>query len=178
MTDLLEGWVNSLELSEDVSNLDDVSALRLCRPPPSPAHPPAVAAVPPRPPPVRPSNRRMPRESHRPPRSPAPRHDGQDMRNGFLLGELLFRHNQLHTFGKFLRTNNSDAKINNWCLIEPALRAMNIKFDAQMANSIMQGKPGAASTVLYKVVDGQAAALPRPRLWCRPQSQPLPTPEP
>ena len=76
------------------------------------------------------------------------------MRNGFLLGELLFRHNQLHSFGKFQRTNSSDAKINNFCLVESSLRAMNVKFDAQTANAIMQGKPGAASTVLYKVWAG------------------------
>ena len=80
--------------------------------------------------------------------------DSQDMRNGFLLGELLFRHNQLHSFGKFQRTNSSDAKINNFCLVESSLRAMNVKFDAQTANAIMQGKPGAASTVLYKVWAG------------------------
>ena len=76
------------------------------------------------------------------------------MRNGFVFGELLFHHNQLHSFGKFLRTNTSDAKINNFCLIEPSLRAMNVKFDAQTAYAIMQGKPGAASTVLYKVWAG------------------------
>ena len=81
------------------------------------------------------------------------------MKNGFLLGELLYRHNQLQTFGKFIRSDTADAKINNWCLIEPVLRSMSIKFDAQLANAIMQGKPGAASAVLYKVRTAMMTAL-------------------
>ena len=46
----------------------------------------------------------------------------------------------------------ADAQINNFCLVEPVLRAMGIRFDAQTAHSVMKGRPGAASTVVYKVL--------------------------
>ena len=73
------------------------------------------------------------------------------MSNGYLLGELLYRTNQIQNFSKFQRDLTSNAKINNFCMLEPALRGLNIKFDAQVAHAIMQGKPGAVATVLYKV---------------------------
>ena len=74
-----------------------------------------------------------------------------DLQNGFLLGEILHRHNQLHTFHQFMQNDTSDAKINNFCLLEPVLRSMGIKFDAETAYSVMQGRPRAGATLLYKV---------------------------
>jgi hypothetical protein len=73
------------------------------------------------------------------------------MRNGFLIGEVLYRHNQLHCFDRFLSKNNADAQINNFCLVEPVLRAMGIRFDAQTAYGLMSGQRGAAANILYKV---------------------------
>jgi hypothetical protein len=76
----------------------------------------------------------------------------QDLKNGFLLGEVLYLHNQLQTYHQLSTNNNSDAQIRNFCLLEPVLRAMGIRFDAQTAFAVMKGRPGAASTVLYKVM--------------------------
>ena len=146
----------------------------------------------------------------------------QDLRNGFLLGEVLWRHNQLHAYDKLMIGDTADAmvaspprppfthspllskrrstayspkpshppplslevlasgdfllktptpappfchtfavlplgprscavQVNNFCLVEPVLRTMGIKFDAQTCYGVMRGRPGAASSVLYKV---------------------------
>jgi len=75
----------------------------------------------------------------------------QDLRNGFLVGELLYRHNQLHSYQRLMRADNADAQINNFCLVEPVLRSMGIKFDPPTAYDIMKGRTGAAPTLLYKV---------------------------
>jgi len=50
-------------------------------------------------------------------------------------------HCAVYVFGLFLQ-------------VEPVLRAMGVKFDAQTAYAIMKGRPGAAATVFYKVKMG------------------------
>ena len=60
-----------------------------------------------------------------------------DFASGFLLGELLHRFNQQKGFSSFQDSNTSDAKVANFILLEPTLRAMGIRFDAVIA----QGEP-------------------------------------
>lgn len=46
---------------------------------------------------------------------------------------------------------SSESKVNNFILLEPSLRLLGIKFDAQVAYHIMQAKPGVATQLLYQV---------------------------
>ena len=74
-----------------------------------------------------------------------------DFANGYLLGELLYRFNQQPTFGKFINKPTADAKISNWCLLEPRIRQLNIKFDSKAAYSIMCQEKGVLTKVLYQI---------------------------
>lgn len=40
--------------------------------------------------------------------------------------------------------------MNNFILLEPSLRRLGIKFDAQVAYDIMQAKPGVIAQLLYQ----------------------------
>ena len=74
-----------------------------------------------------------------------------DFSSGYLLGEILYRVNQQPTFTKFMDTDSSDAKIHNYILLEPTMRALGIPFEPTTATSIMNQRPNAAATVLYQI---------------------------
>ncbi|TMW60623.1 hypothetical protein Poli38472_000665 [Pythium oligandrum] len=74
-----------------------------------------------------------------------------DFASGYLLGELLHRLNHQHNFSDFMNSPIADAKILNFCLLEPSLRHLNIKFDSKVATAIMNGKRDAAANVLYQI---------------------------
>jgi len=44
---------------------------------------------------------------------------------------------------------NKEAKVNNFYLIEDALRALKVRFDGKMTHNIMQEERGAALRLLY-----------------------------
>ena len=47
--------------------------------------------------------------------------------------------------------NNKEAKVNNFYLIEDALRMLKVRFDGKMTHSIMQEERGAALRLLYQL---------------------------
>ncbi|KAE8954388.1 hypothetical protein PR003_g26000, partial [Phytophthora rubi] len=49
-------------------------------------------------------------------------HVEADFASGYLLGEILHRLNHQHDFADFMRSSSADAKILNFCLLEPTLR--------------------------------------------------------
>jgi hypothetical protein len=77
----------------------------------------------------------------------------KDFENGFLFGEILFRFNQIQPrdLDRLVRSSSADAKIQNFCMIEPVIKNLNIKFDSQLAYAIMQKKKGEASKLLYQI---------------------------
>eukprot|EP00903_Cladosiphon_okamuranus_P015252 g14094.t3 len=77
-----------------------------------------------------------------------------DLSNGYLLGEILHVHNQQRNFHLFQELDTSEAKVNNFILLEPSLRLLRVPFDAQVAYNIMQEKPGMASQLLYQSQKG------------------------
>jgi hypothetical protein len=74
-----------------------------------------------------------------------------DFASGYLLGEILQRLNQQHNFSDFMDSKIADAKIINFCLLEPTLRRLHIRFDSKIATAIMNGKSGAAANLLYQI---------------------------
>ncbi|KAE9256256.1 hypothetical protein PF002_g1938 [Phytophthora fragariae] len=78
-------------------------------------------------------------------------HVEADFASGYLLGEILHRLNHQHDFADFMRSSSADAKILNFCLLEPTLRNLNIKFDANVAAAIMNEKKDAAANLLYQI---------------------------
>ncbi|GMH48923.1 hypothetical protein TrLO_g15488, partial [Triparma laevis f. longispina] len=71
--------------------------------------------------------------------------------NGYLIGEILFKHNQQADFGQFNKKQTPDAKIQNFCMIEPTLKRLNIKFDAKVAYGIMQNDQSKTSKLIYQL---------------------------
>jgi adenylate kinase family enzyme len=75
----------------------------------------------------------------------------QDLRNGYLLGEVLYRHNQQPNFSQFRNKNDAESKVLNFNLLVPALHSLGVLLDASSAFAIMQGTPGAVATLLYQM---------------------------
>jgi hypothetical protein len=82
-----------------------------------------------------------------------------DFSTGYLLGEVLWRHNQQADFAEFLSVDKSDSKISNFTRLEPTLRRLEIPFDPRIAQQIMMKQKGAATKIIYQV----KAALERVR---------------
>ena len=78
----------------------------------------------------------------------------RDFCNGYLFGEVLAKFNQQPDFTQFVNADTSNAKINNYCRLEPTLRRMRIKFDSKVAFALMNGDRGVASKLLYQVKMG------------------------
>lgn len=75
-----------------------------------------------------------------------------DFANGHAFGELLDKHQMQPDFHLFIDGDHPDAKTNNFVLLEPTLRTLNVKFDSRAANAIMFGQPGAAQKLLYQIM--------------------------
>ena len=75
----------------------------------------------------------------------------EDFSNGYLLGELLASYNQQHHFDRFIDKDTPDAKIRNYCLLEPTMRQVGVHFNSKVAFDLMNHKPGAMKTLLYEL---------------------------
>ena len=75
----------------------------------------------------------------------------EELGSGFILGALLHRHNQLAEHERLRRRDTADARIENFCVLEPTLASLGVRFDANAALGIMNAKPGAAAMVLYQL---------------------------
>ena len=74
----------------------------------------------------------------------------EELGSGFILGALLHRHNQLAEHERLRRRDTADARIENFCVLEPTLASLGVRFDANAALGIMNARPGAAAMVLYR----------------------------
>lgn len=93
-----------------------------------------------------------------------------DFANGYLIGEILYKTNQQKNFSDFIDAESSEAKIINFCLLEPTMRAMNIRFEPTDAAAIMNHEAGAAAKIIYQIkmiVDQRA----RSGIWNQQKNQ-------
>ena len=74
-----------------------------------------------------------------------------DFRDGYLLGELLYRYNQQDNFSEFETKFTPDARIKNYCLLEPTIRRLGLNFNFQLAFSIMNGEHGVTRALLAEL---------------------------
>lgn len=70
--------------------------------------------------------------------------------NGYILGQILFKMNQLPS-GHLSPSFEFEAKVQNFIHIEPALRALNVPFGVSVAISIINQIPGEALKLLYQM---------------------------
>lgn len=76
-----------------------------------------------------------------------------DFTDGYLLGEILAKYNQIIDFDtKFIPRSTPDAKINNFCVLERSMRDIGIShFNSKLAFEIMEAKPGVMLTLLSQL---------------------------
>lgn len=75
----------------------------------------------------------------------------RDFSAGYLFGEI-FNHFQLQDdFGSFSAGQSSNAKLNNFMLLEPTFHLLEIPFDANIAYDVMTQKYGVATRLLYQM---------------------------
>jgi len=74
-----------------------------------------------------------------------------DFCDGYLIGELLHKYNQQSNFEEFLNTGAADAKIKNFCLLEPTMRQIGVHYNSRIAQDIMNAKPSVMKTLLYEI---------------------------
>ncbi|GBG27495.1 Sperm flagellar protein 2 [Hondaea fermentalgiana] len=77
---------------------------------------------------------------------------GSAFSSGYLLGELLYRHNQQDDFDEFHDSQRVQKKVANFIRIERTLTRLNVKnFDARVALRMINGDDKTCFDVLYKV---------------------------
>ena len=73
----------------------------------------------------------------------------EDFQNGYLLGELLHKFNQLTNLNDFRDENDRSAAMNNFARLHDVLRNVGVKFDTNTTRDIMNKKPGVIANLLY-----------------------------
>ena len=76
---------------------------------------------------------------------------GKDFSNGYLLGELLYRHNQLQGFEEFRNGNRVQHMIGNYCLLQSNLRKIGLDLDPDTALRMMEGDYGTCVGLLCRI---------------------------
>eukprot|EP01038_Epipyxis_sp_PR26KG_P014000 gene14000-18777_t len=72
-----------------------------------------------------------------------------DFSNGYLFGELLSQFNQVE-ITNFSSKPTAEAKIKNFCMLEPAMKRLGVNFSSKLASDIMIKREGAAKNLLYE----------------------------
>ncbi|RYH11952.1 hypothetical protein EON65_38405 [archaeon] len=75
----------------------------------------------------------------------------EDFKDGYLLGEILFRFNQQLNFSEFVADETPQATLKNMQLIEPTLRRIGVKFNSRIASEILRGEERATKNLLYQL---------------------------
>ncbi|XP_058230542.1 sperm flagellar protein 2 [Hemibagrus wyckioides] len=75
----------------------------------------------------------------------------KDFSSGYLLGEVLHKHQLQEDFHQFSKHSTANAKLNNFTRLEPTLQLLGVTFDLSMAKAVMQGQQGAATRLLYQL---------------------------
>ena len=84
----------------------------------------------------------------------------ENFSDGYLLGKILHLFNQQTNFDSFTPNNSANAKINNWCLLQPVINSLNIKFNSKDAYDIMCEKKGCIIRLLYQIKVSPPRPLP------------------
>ncbi|XP_043831005.1 sperm flagellar protein 2 [Dromiciops gliroides] len=84
-------------------------------------------------------------------RTVSPKALEKDFSNGFLLGELLHKHELQDDFSQFSEGRVSNAKLNNFSRLEPTFQLLGVQFDQNVAQNIMTEKHGSVTKLLYQL---------------------------
>jgi hypothetical protein len=71
--------------------------------------------------------------------------------NGFVIGKILNRYGLFPELDKLQNKATPEIKLSNFQRLLPALRALNIRFNSQLANELMTEERGAALNILLQL---------------------------
>jgi len=75
----------------------------------------------------------------------------EDFKDGYLLGNILYKFNQQINFNEFSNTGHPNAKLNNFLLLEPTMRKIGVHFNSKVVSDIMTGKGSSVKNLLYEM---------------------------
>jgi CH-like domain in sperm protein len=75
----------------------------------------------------------------------------EDFSNGYLLGELLYKFNQQSDFHNFSDRNSRAVVLGNFTKMIDVFKGLNVKFDTQVINEIINKIEGAAIKLIYQL---------------------------
>lgn len=75
----------------------------------------------------------------------------EDFKDGYLLGNILYKFNQQNNFNEFSNTGHPNAKLNNFLLLEPTMRKIGVHFNSKVVSDIMTGKGSTVKNLLYEM---------------------------
>ena len=68
-----------------------------------------------------------------------------------MFGEILSKLNLQPDFDKFRSDGTPDAMINNFMRLYPTFKQLGVKFDSNVANTLMREEKGSAAQLLYSI---------------------------
>ncbi|XP_056275444.1 LOW QUALITY PROTEIN: sperm flagellar protein 2-like [Pseudoliparis swirei] len=80
-----------------------------------------------------------------------PKTFASDFSSGYLIGEVLHKYQLQNDFSMFMKKDTSSSRLNNFTRVEPTLRLLEISFDTNAAQEVMEEKQGAATRLLYQL---------------------------
>lgn len=72
-------------------------------------------------------------------------------KDGFLLGELLHRYNQIMTFPRFIQHGTPQNILDNFALLQPVMTKIGVRFNSKVASDIMHGNESVTKSILYEM---------------------------
>jgi len=72
-------------------------------------------------------------------------------KDGYLLGEILHKYNQLADFYRFVRHGSPQSVLDNFVMLQPVMIKIGVRFGSKIASEIMQGNESSTKTVLYEM---------------------------
>ena len=74
-----------------------------------------------------------------------------DFRNGYLFGEILHKHKLIPNFHQYRNTNKRSDISKNYQYLSKAFVDLNLKFNDERRNDILNKKEGVASQIIFKL---------------------------
>ena len=75
----------------------------------------------------------------------------EDFSNGYLLGELLYKFNQLPDFQDFVDRHSKTNILSNFARMINVFKGLNVKFDTDVINAMIHKEKGAAIGLIYQL---------------------------
>ncbi|KAK7503972.1 hypothetical protein BaRGS_00004704, partial [Batillaria attramentaria] len=75
----------------------------------------------------------------------------KEFASGYLIGEVLHKHQLQDDFDQFSQSRTADSKLNNFTRLEPVLHLLGIPFDTNVARDVMTETHGMATRLMYQL---------------------------